>query len=781
MLLLHMLIQERTFQLRGLFREWGIKKNKQFASPPTTNTAPVAQGILGKRNAGLMEGPASPRSVASSGRSPPEYTLCDVQSVKKRKLQQAAGETSGKEFHRTFTPYPNILMNDIHTPSGCDEGDHGANVAYDEGDSSDDNDDSEDNSPFEDQARITQPHISESSKEVVNDCDQSEVSSQKRGSLSASTASRVLGSGTSKHTSLSSSRAVPHAEDDCTSFTRAKTPDKWRTSSDPQPFQSSQPEASTTRKEGIALEQRCWSLDVESQQKSGTYLWINAADTSEDYTHSQKITIRRAADFLFVCGLREDAFTLYLLLWKQSKVDGCSDGYTEADDCFIQCIRCMTLKGHCIIMQNVVKDQMEATKGVLQAPVPDWASERHDWLERQVAKTKYCLLLLASARIEFALGSGEDSVMGTLKSAYERLNNLEHITAFDFATISPPILSVEIAGAQMYAALVEELILAGDLDINRLVNPQQNTSIASSIRRKKPVSPATPAWPLDFVSYSMCTAPKGTAGDMQAILKQLENLVSSETNIDKRKAPHPSLEPEVASSLFCHMWLAWLKSQTPAIEQQQKRPITVEVLAVLVSLLLAYDVVGEGASHDLDFESQKENFLNQVRGLRTYGYYVAPTETFMKRVQIQYNSMLRRRILRQNDPSPEAQVNLRSFVQETLRIRLPAVLTESSDLDNDICKRYSAMSWGPTLRNSLQTSEDSSYRRFCRKSMRSLSTYRLSVPSAMKRLTESDTSNWLTTIARLSASTRSMSIEGHDKPHDVSQSRPDSQHDHGGG
>lgn len=497
-------------------------------------------------------------------------------------------------------------------------------------------------------------------------------------------------------------------------------------------------------------ENACGDRTNNDSDEESELLIIDTADASKTFSYRQASTVQIAAEFLFTCGLLEDAFPLYLLLWKQPRTNA-----SESDfDRLIHCIRSACTRDHCLILEQPVKDQLSYINTLIVAENNHYTTlyQYADNICAVIAQA--CLLLLASARINATLDRDKDVRISQLHTAYQYLQRLKGIF-FDFASATSIATMPIPAVKRLSAAIIEELA--------RVPDQKERSKFATLVmpfmrRRTSSFSEYDHVGdPTDQANSSRTDC--GTKDLMELALETLECTATS----DPLHSPHPSLVSEIGAPLFCHIWseLAVWESQ----RSQFARISTMDCLAVLSLGILDFQYRPKGVPERHDIHKQKAVAIDLLDRLLPKHYSLSldnnsTTRRFLQHFQKRYIWLLRRRALRISSPSPAVRRNLRVLVEDKLNVVLPDV-PYLSDMNED---RPDLEAIGvfenSTLRRSLHPSEASSYRRFieCTKTAISLTTHRShsSYASFMKHF--ADAHSFGSPFEKLSSSLGSMSI-----------------------
>ena len=193
-------------------------------------------------------------------------------------------------------------------------------------------------------------------------------------------------------------------------------------------------------------------------------------------------------------------------------------------------------------------------------------------------------------------------------------------------------------------------------------------------------------------------------------------------------------------ALFCHLWLEWempfwTSSTLMEIRQQFAGVVTIELLAVVSSLLIRQGDTPKVARRWLSFDALLQDARNRLGELLALGSNLIPGPSLLDVIRERHIWMLRRRSLSPADITPTMQRSLREFVESSLNIQLPDIPIDPSQPKEGNGGAQTFFYSNPTLAQSLHASESSSFRFFvnCARSMRSFWSLPFSSHSSFKR------------------------------------------------
>jgi hypothetical protein len=434
-------------------------------------------------------------------------------------------------------------------------------------------------------------------------------------------------------------------------------------------------------------------------------LQIDVADSTKVYSDKESETIQEAADLLFACGLRVDAFPLYLLLWKhliqQKKAD-------LGADIFIQCLRCICTEEHCFIMKNLLNDQLNSMEDTVSQDI----------------RAKACLFRLAMARICSVEGEKE-LIRSHLQNASHHLKELDEMF-YQFATATVLTTPDFIKARQVLPAILEEVLLVTEshslrmrsvmAQVKSILNQKATSGLALALNLRK------------HTRLRTHEIEQSVRDDISHLFNWLSIVLDTETRIKKLLLAHGSIDADLA--LFSHIWLEWkvpfwMDERTIQLRKKLEGTVTIELLAVLASLLADHekDANSFGTEYGFDILLSAANF--QLSKLKTMNEEVTSNGQLLELIQERYIWMLRRHALHHFDLSPQLRKSLRTFVERTLNITLPDIPTHLSKQEDNRPLVKSMFYGNTTLSRSLHPSESSSYRVFAesgKKSLRSVCT-----------------------------------------------------------
>jgi hypothetical protein len=491
-----------------------------------------------------------------------------------------------------------------------------------------------------------------------------------------------------------------------------------------------------------------------STQENLTTLVIDVADSTKIYAENEIATIRKAADFLFACGLREDAFPLYLLVWKQLKQQPAYDSGCETFvETFVQCIRSVCSADHCIIMASLIRDRLKQNTDGSKA----------------CSRAEYCLFHLVLARIA-SVTDDEEKVALHLKVASGNLVSLDGIF-YDFAATTGTSADDKSKSSRLVtAAIIEEVTL-----VTQSSSFQKNPTsepIKSVINQKNPSALALILKPEKH--RRVLNRPSGER------VKRYINMFLREWMANFLGESHIRLENSNIISginaelaVFCHLWLEWEEPlwTTPAACEAREhfRSIVTLDLLVVMSSLLVHHVDGPTPAKQVrslvDVLPDANERLSQLLAMSPD---TPSGPSLLDHIRQRYIRILSRRSLTVVEPSPGTRNILRDFLQISLDIVLPAMSGHPSQPEAGVWAPQAIFYSNPTLARSLHPSESSSFRYFvdCARSVRSFrSQISRSTYSSFRRhlyRTRGLSRSLLLATDNLSDSFRSMSLKESD-------------------
>jgi hypothetical protein len=476
-----------------------------------------------------------------------------------------------------------------------------------------------------------------------------------------------------------------------------------------------------------------------------TTLKIDIADSTRVYPEHDIRKIQRAADFLFTCGLREDAFPLYLLIWKELRKSSVCEFGLET---FVQCIRSICTTKHCVIMENLVEEQLK--RGSITSGTSSTA--------------EICLLRLAQARIASVIHDKETTV-SYLNAAKRLLTVLDDIF-YDFAATGT--VTGDQAGnfRLVTAAIIEEVTFiiqsssfrknGASAPIESVVSQRNSSALALIIRPEK--------------HRHVLNRPSG-----EKIGHEIEMFLSKwmvlKLGAESKRLEAESLFAVVDSELvlFCHLWLEWelpfwTSSIMMEIQQQFTSVVTNDLLAVVSSLLLHQWDSPRIAKRGWSFDALLQEARIRVLELLTLNSSQIPGPSLLDVIRERHIWMLRRRSHSLAGITPIMKERLRVFVQSSLNLELPDIPNNFSQSEDGNGEAQAIFYSNPTLSQSLHPSESSSFGFFvnCARSVRSFQSQPFSSHSSFKRhlaMARGPNRSILSASDALSESFQSMSIK----------------------
>ena len=488
-------------------------------------------------------------------------------------------------------------------------------------------------------------------------------------------------------------------------------------------------EASENSTASLAAQSPFTSSPLSAVESEGVQLplVIDLASPSSTWRPEDMGRVRHAADFLFSCGLLEDAFPLYVLLWKQ--LDASTTSTIMRHSVVLSCWRSATTYLHKSIVANILEKELDEDREILSV----------HYISPTYARSYTCLFHLLRAQITFPQSDPHmvSTILKSVSNEFFTLNALAK-SFVELRTNNPRVMGPkrtirEYAKCWIPHSIVPDPIVLSPGTADPVPNSQAKRDQKRVLRHHLPFLLTSAA----FFDYDI-------PGLLEWCREPLSDLVLATAFPSKLRdlfRQHQS-RPEIA--LGCYFWETWQRceisgpgARDPYQQQYQKRspwplrfwigPRTIgldgvsvaELLVVTSSLILTEKLSRTKSYFSKDF-IEGENFLRVI-----CDNHVKLTELDNETLHENFRKRHLLIIERQRQSPPaESRQALRKTVEECTGIILPDTQPPSPRKQGKMVSMFSSTSRkadaDPTLAESLRPSEDSSFRRFASHARRSI-------------------------------------------------------------